>query len=244
LIELSIDEFIRLFKLASLGKLFHGLLHNINGPMQNICLDVEMMNHAIKKLSKLDSVDIKNAASRIDRIGDEFERINVLLKSTSLKAEQDGEYNNRFINLNDYLSQELSFLNANLYFKHNVEKIEDYQDNPLSIHDLSNLFLLSLSWLLQIVVEEIEDNELKKLHLKTFSNDSEFVISLSTPGGILPEGMIRLLNREFNDASIENTDGDNLELMLISSILKQEGTRIKSETGNSSSKIEISVPLI
>jgi hypothetical protein len=56
--------------------------------------------------------------------------------------------------------------------------------------------------------------------------------------------MIRLLNREFNDASIENTDGDNLELMLISSILKQEGTRIKSETGNSSSKIEISVPLI
>jgi C4-dicarboxylate-specific signal transduction histidine kinase len=47
--EISFKNLIELYKLASLGKVTGGLIHNINGPLQNIGLDLEMTQYMLKK---------------------------------------------------------------------------------------------------------------------------------------------------------------------------------------------------
>ena len=92
--------------MASLGKLIAGLLNNINGPLQNLGLDIEMANYSLKDGSKLDNEKAQNISSRLKRMEEEFERIDRLIKASSLKTSQDEDYNNKLMNLNDYLQQE------------------------------------------------------------------------------------------------------------------------------------------
>ena len=117
--------------------------------------------------------------------------------------------------------------------------IWDYQENPPIICDLSRLSLLSLSWLLQVVIEKIESEKLTRLKIKTAFDNSRLLLTISTPGGNLPEKMIRLLNTEFHTSTKEETKIYNLELSLILLIFKGEGIRIESTTESSGSEIKI-----
>ena len=129
LIELSMNDLIRLYKLASLGKLIGGLVHNLNGPLQNLALDIEMTNQSIEGNHQLDNETLNNLRLRLKRMEEEFERIDNLIKISSMKSRPEEIYH-KFLNLNDFLQQELWFLNANLYFKHNVRTELKFQDNP------------------------------------------------------------------------------------------------------------------
>ena len=100
------------------------------------------------------------------------------------------------IDISDFLRQEISFFDANLYFKHNVNKKQEYHDNPPIIRDLSKYFLLSLSWLLQIIIETIEDEQIKDFKLNTDYSDSTILITITTQNGHLPDTLVTLLNSE------------------------------------------------
>ena len=39
-IEISLKEMMEILKMASLGKLMSGLIHNLNSPLQNIGMDI------------------------------------------------------------------------------------------------------------------------------------------------------------------------------------------------------------
>ena len=70
-IEISLNGLIRLCRFASLGKVIEGLLHNINGPLQNLGMDIEMMNNSLAVNEPLHDAlakDIDIQWSRMDAI--------------------------------------------------------------------------------------------------------------------------------------------------------------------------------
>ena len=70
--EIPINDFIRLFQLAFLGKLIGGLVHNLNGPLQNLGLDMEMAKHFLKGKSSFDNETLIEFHTRLKRMEEEY----------------------------------------------------------------------------------------------------------------------------------------------------------------------------
>ena len=104
-IEISLNDLIRLCKFASLGKVIDGLLHNINGPLQNLGMDIEMMNNSLAGNGPFHDTLAKDINIRLKRMEEEFERIRHLTKIASMRASIEDDYQ-ECMNLNEFLQHE------------------------------------------------------------------------------------------------------------------------------------------
>ena len=241
--EIPINDFIRLFQLAFLGKLIGGLVHNLNGPLQNLGLDMEMAKHFLKGKSSFDTETIDEFHARLKRMEEEYERIDQLIKSASLKAAPDGLYNNQLMNLNEYLQEELLFLQSNLYFKHNVHTEQVYQENPPLIRVLSIHSLMALSWFLQFIIEEIEHEEIKGFALRTDFQDSKVKILLSTEERGLSERCINMLTQEGFPSDDLRDEFGAWEIMCILMVFKEEDVLVECNMQTPCPEIIITIPV-
>ena len=82
LVEIPLNDLTKIYKLATLGKVIGGLIHNLNGPLQNLGLDIEMTNHLLNNKLPLDNDGINNILNRLKRMGEEFEKIDQLIKAS------------------------------------------------------------------------------------------------------------------------------------------------------------------
>jgi C4-dicarboxylate-specific signal transduction histidine kinase len=228
--DLSMNDLIRLFKMASLGKVTGGLIHNINGPLQNIGLDLEMSQYMLRKEAD-DSVGTEsNIMVRLKRIEDELERLNSIIKTSTNKIMQA---DNSLQNFNEFIEQELSFLNTNLYYKHNVETALQLDAPPPLMSVLPENSILAFGWLLQRVIEELENLKWNRLSITTEKKEDLYTVNI--------EAKITNVTNSINDilkSADLNSDnlperGNETVLMLIMKIFHSEGVIIK--TGQSSS---------
>ncbi|MBN1625124.1 MAG: hypothetical protein JW944_01255 [Deltaproteobacteria bacterium] len=244
MVELSRKEIIRLFKLASLGKLIGGLVHNLNGPLQNLGLDMELAGYALKDSPDLDNEGVKNIRARLKRMEEEFEQIDRLIKTASVKAgqnEDDGS-NNR-IDINDYLQQELWFLQTDLYFKHNVQKELTFQDNPPLNFNPTRDSLIALSWFLQSLIEELEGEGVKGLTLKTVFEDLSLMIIINTKEGNPSERFMKLLKQDLSSSERIRDEDSDMGIFLALLIFDAEGIAIEADLEPSGSRITITFPI-
>ena len=237
--ELSVNDLIGLFKMASLGKVTGGLIHNINGPLQNIGLDLEMSQYMLRKETEDNGVTESNILIRLKRIEDELDRLNNIIKTSSNKILQS---DNCLKNFNEFIEEELSFLTTNLYYKHNVETTLHLDAPPPLTSIFPENSLLAFGWLLQRVIEEVENLKGNTLFIKTEIEKGLYKIHIDADLTNIPAS----INDIFKNT---NFDSDNLtarenesDLMLILKIFHSE--RIKIKTGTSpSAKLVICFPI-
>lgn len=136
LVELSMGDLIGLLKLSSLGKLIGGLVHNLNGPLQNLGIDIELMRSYVMEGGHLSDDAAGRIGPRLRRMEEEYERINELILATVRKADIEEDYQ-QGIDVNELLQQELSHLTANLYFKHHVTHETRFQEDLPQLMNLS-----------------------------------------------------------------------------------------------------------
>jgi two-component system NtrC family sensor kinase len=224
--EFSMNDLIRLFKMASLGKVVSGLIHNINGPLQNIGLDLEMSQYMVRKKADDNGGSESSIMVRLKRIEDELERLNNMIKTSSNKITQSG---NGFQNFNELLEQELSFLNTNLYFKHNVETTLQLDATPPLTGLLPENSTLAFGWLLQKFIEEAEKLKGQKLFIKTEKNNGYYKIYIRSEITDIPDsinGILKNTNLDSDSLMVRENESD---LMLILKIFHSD--RITIETG-------------
>ncbi|NLA74742.1 MAG: hypothetical protein GX846_04615 [Deltaproteobacteria bacterium] len=227
--ELSVNCLIELYKLASLGKMTSGLIHNINGPLQNIGLDLEMSQYMLKKEAQRNEGII---LPRLRRIEEELERLNTMIKASSNRITRAED--NHLLNFNDYLDQELFFLNTNLYYKHNVKTTLDLPDKPPLVSSFPENSILAFGWLLQYVIEEIEKIKGSTLYIGAIKNHDFFEVKIAT--GV--NGLFSRLNKiiadtDFNSDKLDVPETDSA-VMLILKIFHSKGIFIKTENKYSS----------
>lgn len=242
MVTLSINDLIELYKMASIGKLAGGLIHNLNGPMQNLGLAIEIAHLSIKNESKWDKSTAQNILSRLKRMEEEHEKINSLIKTTSTRTIENIEPDNPFLNIYEFLKQEIIYLHTNLYFKHNVHTEITNVNNPPLISSLPKDSLMALGWLLQGLVEDIERQKLEGLAVKIISDDSNLKIIFSTQGGRLSEGFLSQFTDDKSSTDIFKSDTMDLGIFLLLNIFRSNGIKLESETGSSSSSLRIIFP--
>ena len=228
--EFSMNDLIGLFKMASLGKVTGGLIHNINGPLQNIGLDLEISQYMLSKEAEENGGKESSIMVRLKRIEEELERLNSMIKVSSSKAAQS---DNNLQNFNEFIVQELSFLNTNLYFKHNVETTLQLDTSPPLISLFPKNSLLAFELLLQRVIEEIEELKRNKLIVKTEQAGGLFKIYIGTEIKDVPDSINEILKNINLDSDRLKAQERQSDLMFILKIFHSAGVFI--ETGSSSS---------
>ena len=114
------------------GRAYPGLIHNINGPLGTLTGRIELLQYKYPDIPELEEVL---------RVGFRLQNImeNVSFKVVNEKSEELGK-----INLNRFLREEITFLNSDLFFKHQVEKVQEFSNNIPEFyayyHFLSGIF--------------------------------------------------------------------------------------------------------
>ena len=226
--ELSVDDLIGLFKMASLGKVTGGLIHNINGPLQNIGLDLEMSQFMLRKEANQNGGKESNIMVRLKRIEDELDRLNTMIKTSSNKIVHD-DYGLQ--NFNEYLDQELSFLTTNLYFKHNVKTTLQLAEGPPMMNQLNKNSVLAFGWLLQSVIEEVEKLKGNSLKISTEKQNGLFKIFVGAEISDLPVSINDILKNTDLDSEKLTASDNKTNLLLILKIFHSDGIIINTGEG-------------
>jgi len=234
-IEISLKEMIEILKMASMGKLMNGLIHNLNSPLQNIGMDIELAAMYLKNTEQAVKEITEKLNSRIERMEKEFERINQILKRGAINIQMD-EYYLKSMTLTLFLQQVMKMLEANLYFKHNVKKEINLIPDLPKLGQRSEDFWFALIWFMQSMIDNIEKNEIKELMIKTGKHGQNQELVFQIKEGKLSDGFLKSLNNDTPvSGHLQITEDAMLDIAL--HVLRSEGVVSRGESIGSSSLI-------
>ena len=165
-------------KMEQIGLLASGLAHNLKTPLSGI--------KGYAQLSKMD----RNDSEEIDMILAEVTAMESIINNVLLKCRRDHENREESLYLNELLDIELQFLTANLFYKHQVEKIFIWDDDLPSIRGVYAHFSQIIMNIVQNALDAMHDSEKKELTLRTRHDDQAIYVDVEDTGCGIPEEIL------------------------------------------------------
>jgi signal transduction histidine kinase len=240
IVEISLKDLVKLYEFASIGKVINGLLHNLNSPLQNLGMYIELMNHSRTVSDKAASPSGHPLDNRLERMEEEVDHINHLIKTTFMRANPH-EDRHDCMDLGDFLKRELSFLNSNLYFKHHVQTEVNIAEELPVVSQLPEGLLRGLSWLMQSLVEELERQQVKQLELSAQGSDPCWQITLTASNGTLSQRFVDILNLDISDSRLLRIEHEDYGAVLSLAVLKSDRVSVTSRIEPAKSAIVVTV---
>ena len=174
-------------RLSSFGLFAEGIAHNIVEPLTVIMGRAQMLKTKMPNLKEPDMIICHG--KKIEAIVD-----NLMKKSKS--GRKSGKVS---IDLNELLKIELGFLEADHYFKHQIEKKYYFRRGIPSIKGLYNDFSQGLLNIIQYSIDSMSESKEKKLTVKTRSDAEYIYIDISDTGcGIAKENLSKVFTPFFH----------------------------------------------
>jgi len=200
------DAIREYYRFSGVGRLLKGIVHNMNGPLQSLTMQVDLLKHRFAMdnnvlkdiaLGNLSGEEIdeflkkrQNTLVKFDEMNEVVWNLHSMINMILVKCENEDKDTMRFINLNDLISDELEFLNANMFFKHNVEKEIKLDEDMTKIHGYYVDFSMAFLNIIQNSLDALEDAPVKKLSIRTVNLGKSSSIEICDTGhGIKKEIM-------------------------------------------------------
>ncbi len=240
MIALSQDHFAEACCLMSMGKLMQGLIHNLNGPLQNLGMDMDMITLSLDRGGDAPQEILAEIRTRLLRMEDEFERINRLIRTAASRFTADTDPG--YLSLGGFLEQELDFLKANLYFKHQVNK-ELRLDEPLPmLSALADGVPEGLRSLLEAVSEDMERRELTSFLLEAHAGEGSVVeVRLTAGEGRLSSSVLEALSQDISGTEVRIIAPEQMAATNAVAILARAGVHPEVESGAGETRIVLSM---
>ena len=158
---------------------------------------------------------------------EEVDHINHLIKTTFVRANPH-EDRHDCMDLGEFLKRELSFLHANLYFKHHVRTELDFAEGLPAVNHLPEGLLQGLSWLMQSLVEELERQQVKQLRLGAHRHDPCWQITLTASDGTLSKRFVDILNLDISGSRLLRIEHEDYGALLSLAVLKSDRVAVTS----------------
>lgn len=218
-------ELIRESKLAEFGTLSAGIAHNLNGPLTGILGFCELL-----QLTRSDVKEIQHIRSQALVMKDII--ANMLKKS---RNEQDAEPQDLVIE--DIIRTELQFLDANLFFKHQVQKVIELDPDTPTLHGIYIDISQVVGNLLRNAIDAMFSSEEKTLTVRTKHEDRYLFVMVSDTGSGMSEEVKQKIFTPFFTTKPKATDakdgepaGTGLGLASSRNILARYGAEISVES--------------
>lgn len=229
-------------KLEAIGLLASGIAHNINSPLSAIIMTAEMAQTNHPGIREFD--DILQASSRIQEIIS-----NLMTKSRKEQSREVME-----IDINQLVKTELKFLEANLFFKHNVNLELDLHPNLPPTRGLYSDFSQGFQNIIQNALDAMDALADNRLWVKTSPglNGKTAILSIRDNGcGIPEENLEKIFQPFFTTKACNGTkdsvrpSGTGLGLSTVHQMLSKYGVTIEvnSQEGEGTEFI-LSIPVI
>lgn len=146
-------ELINSERRATFGLMIKGIIHNLNGPLSGIGLNSTTINKRMTRLrDSLIGADIDEMAfNEMDEILESMTlvseccaKMNEIIRVLMAKSHYEKSDYIKTFDLNELLSNEIKFLNADMRFKHKIRKVVRLMEAPLMVtavpSELSQVF--------------------------------------------------------------------------------------------------------
>ncbi len=163
-------------KMAAIGNLAAGIAHNLNNPIAIIQANAELMKAKYPE------------SKEIQRIIEQTRRMIELINTIVQKGRREQLQILESIDLNQLIRNEMEFLNANLFFKHQVQKEYHLKEGLPKIKARYSDFSQSLNNLIANAIDAMRNSEQKRLTITTDFDAHEITVRIEDTGeGIAPE---------------------------------------------------------
>jgi len=229
-------------KLEAVGLLASGLAHNINSPLAAIIVTAEMAQ--ARKPEMREFRDIMQAAARIQEI----------IANLMTKSRQEQSTEETSIDLNQLVRTELKFLEANLFFKHQVELEVTLEPDLPKFPGLYGDFSQCFYNLVQNALDAMQETEDRRLAVRTGRLDGGLALhlTLSDTGCGIPEDQLHRIFEPFFTTKQENNhrldlvvpSGTGLGLSTSARLMNKYGATLQvSSRVGAGSEFQIRIPL-
>jgi len=239
MIEIPADDFAEVHRLISAGRLVQGLIHNLNGPLQNLGMDMDMIGYALEGGEGSGEELREEIRSRIARMEEAFEQINHLIRIAASRVVPDEEQ--AFLSLGYFLDEEMSFLRSNLYFKHHVEKSVELETGLPELRTLHDSLPEGLRSLLTAVVEDMERREMTAFGLKVSAGGGGTLFEVSAGKGPLSGPLLEELQTAVSEEEPRRISAEWMTAAHAALMLSRAGLTPEVEAGAEGTRIRLVV---
>jgi len=234
------------FQNSKIGHLAKGIVHNLNGPIQILSMHIEMLKMDVAKdlkviestlvLSLPDTAvnQMKELADNLQKKAERFLQMEEALArmenmvNVITNRSQDGENGQRPLILSQVLEEELDFWNADLFFKHQVEKQLVLPTIPTLIVINEGYLRDLIDGLLDACIKQMRETEKRDLKITLGQKDgSMWSLEFEHTGNAFPTDWDQDVSR-YSLESNENTQktSDYLFLILALNLAKVRAEQI------------------
>jgi nitrogen-specific signal transduction histidine kinase len=226
-----------LYRLASIGNLLHGLAHNVNTPLSAVIARAEMLGERVKKLKEEQPTKTEEKddtfAAKLDKCVRDAEvivvnamKISGIIRNMMNKRLQEEEDSPQMLNLTSLLREELQFLEADMTFKHEIQKTYNLDESPPLIKGVYYHFSQCFTNIINTIMKSFDGSDVKELTISSKHNDDTIYIEIHDTGLVkdpdIPEGECQpsngiwlkhakeLLSPYSGELTISNKPHDNL----------------------------------
>jgi two-component system NtrC family sensor kinase len=252
-------QLIQAEKLSAIGRLAQGIAHNLLSPLTVIGGRTQLVLEELRDCfeGKLPFL-LGQAAGRDSDIARAYENIRQelfaiergsrtmqeIIDNLMYKSRREQEEYKQLVDINDLLWQELKFLDGDPRFKHYIEKVYNFTEEPLYIEGIYSDFSQSFSNLIKNAIDAMEDCERPVLTITTRSNEEYIYIDVHDTGvGIPPENIPRLFEPFFTTKPISGgtLTGTGLGLHSCYQLLSPYSAQfeVKSQPGDTTFTVKI-----
>jgi signal transduction histidine kinase len=223
---------------ATLGSFVRGIVHNMNGALQILSLQVELLQRTVAKdPEKIPATLPAKAEQCMDQINKLRRMIDFLVQ----KGTHEDEEEVQGIDLNQLLDEELSLLRHNLFFKHQVKVVKSLAPQLPLLQGYYLDFSQSISHLIQNALEAMEESPSKELGITTRVKKDRIFLSIRDSGCGIPEAVKPQLFKPFISTKGEKHPG--LGLFVARQLLISYGASFAFSSQAGETLFEVHFPL-
>ena len=249
-VDKQVREIIKKESAASYGELIQGITHNMNTPLSTINGGIDILKSRLLRDKERGEINIDSYINAISRVSGATKNLIQIVKNTMKRSRDENRAEKIDLNINKLLTQELEFLQANMFFKHQVKKEFDFSEEIPTIKaiysDLSQIFLN----IIQNSIDAMWETKEKVMKIKTRLKDDKILVNISDSGCGIPEkNLKKIFNIFFTTKPTEEGKdnhpvGNGLGLHMVSQLANIYGIKIDVKSKiNEGTSFSIEIPI-
>jgi len=264
----SAKELIRSERQAAFGQLIQGIVHNLKGPLTSIRGSSQACQATLRTMHK--EIDaalqkapaaipdrlpllVQGATKAVELVDTASRRLTTMINSLMMKSSSDQSREQEQLDLNEIISEEITFLEADLHFKHQIQKTISLSPAPLPIMAVAPEIAQVFSNLISNAIDAMHGHPAPAISITTAAKGRYALLTVTDNGaGIAAEDLNRIFDPFFTTKpKLNNPDtapagpiGTGLGLYMCMRSIKALGGDIQTEsTPGAGTTFRVMIPL-
>lgn len=229
---------------AIIGLMVQGLVHNLRGPVMIIQAMADLARLNIKDFIESLEKDFdglpeftEDIFKKFEKLSDGVEQLDNLIDNLLAKGRQEAIDERQDLNLNDIITNEFKFLDADLKIKRNIKKRLNLDPTIPPISGVYSDFSQVIYNLVQNASDAMKNSQRKEITISSKQDEQHvYLIFQDTGAGIAYENLDRIFDPFFTTKLEKGSEkkgeptGTGLGLHICSQLMQSYGAKISVES--------------